>query len=74
METKEYLNILKKEIHSTVFATVDADGLPATKDRENILIFPQNKLQDIVLALEINTKWKNKLNMDILSMRNVLAV
>ena len=30
MTEKEILNILQKEIHSTVFATVDADGLPQT--------------------------------------------
>lgn len=30
MTTKEYLLFLKNEIHSTVFATVDQDGLPQT--------------------------------------------
>ena len=31
METKDYLKILKEEIHSTVIATVDGEGRPATR-------------------------------------------
>lgn len=31
METRDYLKILKEEIHSTVFATVDKEGLPTTR-------------------------------------------
>jgi len=31
METRDYLRILKEEIHSTVFATVDKEGLPTTR-------------------------------------------
>ena len=31
METKEYLRILKEEIHSTVIATVDKEGKPVTR-------------------------------------------
>lgn len=31
METKDYLRILKDEIHSTVFATVDEAGLPVAR-------------------------------------------
>lgn len=31
MKTEDYLNILKNEIHSAVFATVDEDGLPETR-------------------------------------------
>lgn len=31
METKDYLRILKEEIHSTVIATVDSDGRPVTR-------------------------------------------
>lgn len=31
METRDYLRILKKEIHSTVFATVDKEGLPVAR-------------------------------------------
>lgn len=38
METKEYLKILKDEIHSTVFATVDDNG------------FPQARVIDIMLV------------------------
>ena len=30
MTEKEILNILQKEIHSTVFATIDSEGLPQT--------------------------------------------
>lgn len=30
MTTENILNILKKDIHSTIMATVDADGLPVT--------------------------------------------
>jgi len=35
MKTKEYLKILKEEIHSTVFATVDENGLPHARVRYN---------------------------------------
>ncbi|MDD3570363.1 MAG: 4Fe-4S binding protein [Lachnospiraceae bacterium] len=31
MNTKKYLEILKNEIHSTVFATVDEEGLPCAR-------------------------------------------
>ena len=31
METKEYLRIVAEEIHSTVIATVDKEGLPVTR-------------------------------------------
>lgn len=31
MKTRDYLNILKEEIHSTVFATVDEFGLPSAR-------------------------------------------
>ena len=31
METKDYLRILKEEVHSTVIATVDRDGKPVTR-------------------------------------------
>lgn len=31
METKDYLKILKEEIHSTVIATVDGEGRPVTR-------------------------------------------
>lgn len=30
MTTADILNLLQKEIHSTVFATVDQDGMPQT--------------------------------------------
>ena len=31
METKEYLRIVAEEIHSTVIATIDKEGLPVTR-------------------------------------------
>lgn len=31
METKDYLRILKEEMHSAVIATVDSAGLPVTR-------------------------------------------
>jgi uncharacterized pyridoxamine 5'-phosphate oxidase family protein/NAD-dependent dihydropyrimidine dehydrogenase PreA subunit len=31
VNTRDYLKILKEEIHSTVFATVDMEGLPTTR-------------------------------------------
>ena len=31
METRDYLRILRDEIHSTVIATVDSEGLPVTR-------------------------------------------
>ena len=31
MDTRDYLKILKQEIHSTVFSTVDQEGLPTTR-------------------------------------------
>lgn len=31
METKDYLRILKEEIHSTVIATIDGEGRPVTR-------------------------------------------
>ena len=38
METRDYLRILKDEIHSTVFATVDEDGLPVTRVIDIMLV------------------------------------
>lgn len=38
METKEYLKILKEEIHSTVFATVDENGLPQARVIDIMLV------------------------------------
>lgn len=38
METKEYLKILKEEIHSTVFATVDKNGLPQARVIDIMLV------------------------------------
>lgn len=38
METKEYLRILKEEIHSTVFATVDDNGLPQARVIDIMLV------------------------------------
>ena len=38
METKEYLKILKEEIHSTVFATVDDNGLPQARVIDIMLV------------------------------------
>lgn len=38
MTVKDYLNILKNEIHSTVFATVDKDGLPAARVIDIMLV------------------------------------
>ena len=32
METKDYLRLLKEEIHSTVIATVDGEGRPVSRD------------------------------------------
>lgn len=31
METKYYLDILQEQIHSTIIATIDEDGLPVTR-------------------------------------------
>ena len=31
METKDYLRLLKEEIHSTVIATADGEGRPVTR-------------------------------------------
>ena len=31
METKDYLRVIHEEIHSTVVATVDAEGHPVTR-------------------------------------------
>ena len=38
METKMYLKILKEEIHSTVFATVDSNGLPQARVIDIMLV------------------------------------
>lgn len=38
METKDYLKILKEEIHSTVFATVDENGLPQARVIDIMLV------------------------------------
>ncbi len=38
METKDYLEILKEEIHSTVFATVDKEGYPVTRVIDIMLV------------------------------------
>lgn len=38
METREYLKILKEEIHSTVFATVDKNGLPQARVIDIMLV------------------------------------
>lgn len=38
METKEYLQILKNEIHSTVFSTLDMSGRPHTRIIDIMLI------------------------------------
>lgn len=38
MEAKEYLKILKEEIHSTVFATVDENGLPQARVIDIMLV------------------------------------
>lgn len=38
METRDYLKILKEEIHSTVFATVDEQGLPMTRVIDIMLV------------------------------------
>jgi uncharacterized pyridoxamine 5'-phosphate oxidase family protein/NAD-dependent dihydropyrimidine dehydrogenase PreA subunit len=38
MKTNEYLKMLKEEIHSTVFATVDENGLPQTRVIDIMLV------------------------------------
>ena len=38
METKDYLNLLKGEIHSVVIATVDREGLPAARVIDIMLV------------------------------------
>ncbi len=38
MNTKGYLNILRNEIHSTVFATVDSQGLPVARVIDIMLV------------------------------------
>lgn len=38
METADYLRILKDEIHSTVFATTDGNGLPVTRVIDIMLV------------------------------------
>jgi Uncharacterized conserved protein len=43
METQDYLRILKKEIHSTVFATVDKEGLPVARVID-IMLTDENSL------------------------------
>ena len=43
METKEYLRILKEEIHSMVIATVDRDGKPVTRVID-IMLTDENSL------------------------------
>jgi len=43
VETKEYLRILREEIHSTVFATVDDQGLPTARVID-IMLTDENSL------------------------------
>ena len=43
METKDYLRILREEIHSTVIATVDKDGRPVTRVID-IMLTDENSL------------------------------
>lgn len=43
METKDYLRILKEEIHSTVIATVDGEGRPVTRVID-IMLIDENSL------------------------------
>ncbi|MFV0466920.1 MAG: 4Fe-4S binding protein [Lachnospiraceae bacterium] len=43
VSTCDYLKILKEEIHSTVFATVDKEGLPATRVID-IMLTDENSL------------------------------
>lgn len=43
METKEYLRILQEEIHSTVVATVDDNGLPVTRVID-MMLYDDNSL------------------------------
>lgn len=43
METKDYLRILKEEVHSTVIATVDRDGKPVTRVID-IMLTDENSL------------------------------
>lgn len=38
MTTKEYLQILRNEIHSTAFATVGEDGLPQVRIIDVMLV------------------------------------
>ncbi|EJF49490.1 hypothetical protein YS9_2047 [Enterococcus sp. C1] len=38
MKTEDYLNYLKNEIHSTVFATVDENGNPVTRVIDIMLV------------------------------------
>ncbi|MFR3752685.1 MAG: hypothetical protein ACLTW9_11065 [Enterocloster sp.] len=37
LDTGDYLNILKDDIHSAVFATVDRDGHPAARSADIML-------------------------------------
>ena len=48
METKDYLRVIHEEIHSTVVATVDAEGHPVTRVIDMMLhdeqpVFPDCK-------------------------------
>lgn len=43
LETKDYLKFLKNKIHSTVFATVDEDGLPSARVID-IMLTDENSL------------------------------
>lgn len=43
METKDYLRILKDEIHSTVMATIDEKGRPVTRVID-IMLTDENSL------------------------------
>lgn len=38
METKYYLNILQEQIHSTIIATIDEEGLPVTRVIDIMLV------------------------------------
>ncbi len=43
METRDYLRILREEIHSTVIATVDENGRPVTRVID-IMLTDENSL------------------------------
>ena len=48
METKEYLDIIANEIHRTIVATVDDEGLPVTAAIDMKFVFPHSKGQRIL--------------------------